>query len=144
MQQTHGEQIKIVSILLDKYINARMSKVLPNLTPKQTMILLELYDAPHHRLVQKEIENKLRTTHATTRGIIRRLTNSGMVVTSPDPDDRRQIFVSLTADGYQLVNEKRQAIYQVFDEADQKLMKGISQEDQDRFSQILGKIVNNF
>lgn len=145
MRQTNqGEKVKIASILLDKYVNARMSKVLPGLTPKQTMILLKLYEQPDHCLIQKHLEHQLRTSHATTRGIIRRLSQSGMVVTSQVADDRRQIEVHLTNEGFDLVQDKYDQINHVFESADRQMMKGISKEDQHRFAVILEHIINNF
>ncbi|MBL9057885.1 MAG: winged helix DNA-binding protein, partial [Rhodobacteraceae bacterium] len=36
---------------------------------------------------------------ATIKGVVDRLTRQGLVETSPDPEDRRRLTVSLTAEG---------------------------------------------
>lgn len=138
-----GQQMKIASILLEKLINQRMTKIVPNLTPQQTIIMMMLYERPSHTEVQKAIEGELKTSHATTRGIIKRLEQAQMVTTSPAANDRRQSVVHLTSQGLQLMQEKHAAIAETFQLADQTLTAGISQADLTRFREILDRMLAN-
>ena len=41
---------------------------------------------------------------ATMQGVIKRLASRSLIKRRPDPDDRRRLIVSLSSEGYELVN----------------------------------------
>lgn len=49
-----------------------MNKLDLGMTFTQTMIMMQLFEA-QRPLIQKQVEERLRISHATTRGIIKRL-----------------------------------------------------------------------
>lgn len=138
-----GQKLKVASILLEKLINQRMNKIVPDLTPQQTIIMMMLYERPTHTEIQKKIETELQTSHATTRGIIRRLEQADMVTTSPAAHDRRQSEVRLTSSGLAEMSKKYAAIKRTFQLADDRLTAGIDQDDLALFNKVLNQMLAN-
>lgn len=143
MKTSRNQEIKFLSLLSERMINQRMSRFNLGMTPTQTMVMMSLYDA-HQPLIQKNIETTLYISHATTRGIVKRLEQAGLVTTSPLPTDQRQVQVSLTTKGRQQMDAKAAEITQVLDDAEKQLVKGISKSELATFDRILQKMKDNF
>ena len=87
-----GPQIKTLSILIEKKMNAQLVANGINLTGTQISILAFLYD--HQKTVtQKEIELKFKISHPTVRGIIRRLVALNLVETTTSDQDLSLIHI---------------------------------------------------
>ena len=99
-----GPQIKTLSILIEKKMNAQLVANGINLTGNQISILAFLYD--HQKTVtQKEIELKFKISHPTVRGIIRRLVALNVVETTTSDQDRRQILLMLSTQGQKFIKK---------------------------------------
>ncbi|WP_367341283.1 MarR family winged helix-turn-helix transcriptional regulator [Limosilactobacillus sp.] len=143
MRTSRNQEIKFLSLLSEKMVNQRMARLHLGMTPAQSMIMMDLYEA-QRPLIQKEIEKRLYISHATTRGIIKRLQQAGMVVTTPLPTDQRQVQVRLTDEGRKRMSDKAGQITQVLDAAEDQLVQGINEEDLATFDRVLKKMKANF
>lgn len=143
VSQRIGQKLKIIDIMLEKHINQRMMKLVPGLTPQQITILILLYESPEHREIQKVIESRLKISHATTRGIVRRLEKAGLLTTSPAPNDRRQSNVQLTTKGLTLMDKDYQDMEQAFEAADRQLIRGIDSQELQHFQSLLDLMIQN-
>lgn len=143
MKTSRNQEIKFLSLLSEKMVNQRMARLRLGMTPAQTMIMMALYEAKEP-LIQKKIETQLYISHATTRGIIKRLQQAGLVTTAALPTDQRQVQISLTAVGQKRMATKAAAITKVLDEAEEQLTKGISPADLAVFDRTLERMKANF
>ncbi|MGN1279950.1 MAG: MarR family winged helix-turn-helix transcriptional regulator [Limosilactobacillus sp.] len=144
MRKFRGQQIKVLNILSEKEVQKNVSKIVPDLTPQQTMVLMFLRGSEDHQLLQKQLENQLRISHATTRGVIKRLENLGVVSTQPALPDRRQVQVSLTPVGLRMMSTKFNQINDAIEKTEAVLTKGISAEDLVIFDKVVQQMIANF
>ncbi len=88
---------------------------------------------------QKEIEDHLQVSHPTIVGIVSRLEKNGFVVCSVDEKDRRNKIVRAVDKALNTVdfirNGKR--------EMEERLTKGLSEEDLTEFRRIVGLMYEN-
>lgn len=69
-------------------------------TPQQHQAMLAIMGQPgRHWASIAEIADFLQLKHHTTVGLVDRCVAAGLVERNPDPDDRRQVRVTLTAKG---------------------------------------------
>ena len=80
---------------------ALFAQAIPELTTMQFAVLARL--AQLGPLSQNHLGREASMDAATIKGVVDRLVRQGLVVTTPDPDDRRRLTVSLTASGATLV-----------------------------------------
>ncbi|MEI4471580.1 MarR family winged helix-turn-helix transcriptional regulator [Frigidibacter sp. MR17.24] len=73
------------------------SGAIPEMTTTQFAALAKLTELGP--LSQNHLGRLTAMDGATIKGVVDRLVRQGMVVTSPDPDDRRRLTVSLTEQG---------------------------------------------
>ena len=71
------------------------------LTPLQFAALVKLRDLGE--VSQNQLGRLIAMDAATMQGVIKRLLARGLISRRPDPDDRRRLILSLTADGHKLV-----------------------------------------
>lgn len=70
------------------------------LTPQQHQALLAVKGFPERRqMTLSELAERLQIRHHSAVGLVNRLTGGGLLERIADTDDRRQVFVRLTADG---------------------------------------------
>ena len=72
------------------------------LTPLQFAALVKLRDLKE--VSQNHLGRLTAMDAATMQGVIKRLASRNLIKRRPDPDDRRRLIVSLSAEGYDLVN----------------------------------------
>ena len=72
------------------------------LTPLQFAALVKLRDLTE--VSQNHLGRLTAMDAATMQGVIKRLASRNLIKRRPDPDDRRRLIVSLSAEGYDLVN----------------------------------------
>lgn len=142
METPRTQEIKFLSLLSEQMVNKRMSKLDLGMTPTQTMIMMMLYDS-HQPILQKQLESQLYISHATIRGIIKRLHQAGMVEVTNLPTDQRQVQVSLTISGKNKMKTKAGDIVRALEETDAQLTKGISANDLAVFDRTLKKMKAN-
>jgi len=73
------------------------------LTPPQYFILSLLEEKDHRPF--KELAERLSCTRATITGIVDTMEKKGLVYRSPNPDDRRSLWVTLTGKGRRLLKD---------------------------------------
>ncbi len=88
---------------------------------------------------QTDLAAVMDVTPVTLGRMIDQLEKRGLVRRSPDPVDRRALRVSLTARATVPIARMRSLV----DESRQRAMQGLSQQDQDRFWELLGQIRGN-
>jgi DNA-binding MarR family transcriptional regulator len=75
------------------------------ITPQQHQALLAIMGQPGRQWASiAEIADFLQLKHHTSVGLIDRCVAAGLVERNPDPDDRRQVRVTLTEKGEKLLN----------------------------------------
>ncbi len=76
------------------------------LTPQQYQLLLAIKGYPgRERANITELAERMQLDHHSTVGLVDRTAERGLVRRRHDKDDRRQVHVSLTADGEQLLRK---------------------------------------
>ena len=76
------------------------------LTPQQHQALLAIKGFPERDYVTiSELAERLQIRHHSAVGLVDRLVGQGLVAREPSEDDRRQVYVSLTRRGRDLLEE---------------------------------------
>jgi DNA-binding MarR family transcriptional regulator len=78
------------------------------ISPPQYAVLCALHD--HPRTSQADVADLIGFDRATTGGLVDRLEAKGLVVRTPDPDDRRAKRLTLTDAGRVLLGEMQDAV----------------------------------
>ncbi|MEI4484585.1 MarR family transcriptional regulator [Frigidibacter sp. MR17.14] len=91
------EQVGFVLRRVTQRHLAIFSAAIPELTTTQFTTLAKLHELGP--LSQNHLGRVTAMDGATIKGVVDRLTRQGLVQTSPDPDDRRRLTVSLTDAG---------------------------------------------
>ena len=71
------------------------------LTPLQFAALVKLHDLGE--VSQNELGRRTAMDAATMQGVIKRLLARGLIDRKPDPEDRRRVVLSLTAEGHAMI-----------------------------------------
>jgi DNA-binding MarR family transcriptional regulator len=72
------------------------------ITPQQYLALIAVRGLPG-RVTVSELAERLQIRHHSAVGLIDRMVQQGLMVRQPDEADRRQVFVSLTPRGVDLL-----------------------------------------
>lgn len=91
-----AQQLKMLNIMIEKEMNHDLRALGINLTGTQVAVLMQLHQNPKQTITQKQIEVALKLSHPTTRGIVKRLVATGLITTTPAPQDQRQVALLLT------------------------------------------------
>lgn len=83
------------------------NEAIPEVTTTQFAVLAQL--SALGPLSQNHLGRVTAMDAATIKGVVDRLTRQGLVETAPDPEDRRRLTVSLTADGAALFAARLEA-----------------------------------
>lgn len=118
-----------------QYCEAKFQSV--GIWPGQVPILMEL--GKHGRLSQRDLAEKVRVTPATISGTLKRLERNGVIVRTGTEDDARVSLVSLSERGKQLMEEA----HSVFAEADELLVQGFTQEEQELALVLIRRMLEN-
>lgn len=74
------------------------------ITPQQYLALIAVRGFPgKERITVSELAERLQIRHHSAVGLIDRMVTQGLMVRQPGDDDRRQVFVSLTPYGTELL-----------------------------------------
>jgi len=71
----------------------------------QLLVLQYLSDQPDYRAFAKDIKGYINLNASTVSGIISRLESKGLVAKLPKPNDKRAVFITLTAKGAELLRK---------------------------------------
>ena len=138
-----GPQIKKLNTLIEKEMNNSINELLPNFTGAQFAVLVIIYENKADDLTQKDIETQLRLSHPTTRGMVKRLCNLDLIYITPMVSDRRQVIVKLTETGSKFMDENYDEITRRVTMIEQKFVKDIPTDEQEKFLKTLNKMIDN-
>ncbi|GGG74453.1 transcriptional regulator [Salipiger pallidus] len=106
-----------------------------NLTTTQFSVMHRLAeDGP---MSQNLLGRSVAMDGATTKGVVDRLIGRGLLVTAPDPGDRRRHLVSLTPDGVALIDEAVNAAIKVSAET----LAPLREREKETLLRLLKKII---
>ena len=76
------------------------------ITPQQHQALLAIKGYPgRDRVTVGELAERLQVAHHSAVGLIDRLTTENLVVREPSAEDRRRVFIALTAQGEEMLEQ---------------------------------------
>jgi DNA-binding MarR family transcriptional regulator len=125
------------------HINPRLQQVFNqfNLNPGEFDVLATLRRSGKlHTLTPNQLLQSLMLTSGAMTNRIDRLEQKGLVARSPDPNDRRGVYVSLTDAGLQLIDD---AVVAHTDNL-HKMLSPLSQAQQDQLSGLLKTLLHHF
>lgn len=88
----------------------------------------------------KELSQKMAVSSARVAALLKHLEHDGLITRSPDPGDNRQVVVSLTCRGAQLIKEKRAEVVNIIAEA----LEELGPEEAETYLRIEEKFRQNF
>jgi DNA-binding MarR family transcriptional regulator len=104
--------LKYIEILIKlrkiiRSINLESKKVEKELgvSIPQLLVLQYLSDQLDYRAFAKDIKSYINLNASTVSGIISRLESKGLVTKVPEPNDKRAVFITLTAKGAELLHK---------------------------------------
>ena len=106
------------------------------LTPLQFAALMKLADVGEAS--QNHLGRLTAMDAATMQGVIKRLIARGLIARRPDPDDRRRLLLTLTADGSVLVDMATARGHRISDET----LEPLSPMERQTFLKLLRRITD--
>lgn len=110
---------------------AIFSEAIPQITTTQFAVLARLVELGP--LSQNHLGRETAMDGATIKGVVDRLSRQGLVITSPDQEDRRRLTVSISEPGAALFRETRDRALHVSD----KTLEPLSAEERQLIMQLL-------
>ena len=126
---------------ISDYIEADANRALEQygITFSQARVLSFLLNSQDKVTIQKDIEEFLELKHPTVIGILQRMEAKGIIVSSVDPQDKRQKVITLTDTAFEL--EKRIADH--VEDAERRMAEGMTGEELDTIKRLLYKVYKN-
>ncbi|WP_258088318.1 MarR family winged helix-turn-helix transcriptional regulator [Weissella fangxianensis] len=150
MQQTFldeiGPQIKIANTLIEKELNSRVASLINEypLTGPQITLMVYLYESKGRTITQKEVADKFVLSHPTIRSIVKRLANQGLIDVGYLETDHRQVTLSLSNKGFQLLEKHIDDIQQTMTDVNKQIVSQLSDTDIQQLQQYLSTIIHHF
>lgn len=150
MQQTFldeiGLQIKIANTLIEKELNSRVASLISEypLTGPQITLMVYLYESKGRTITQKEVADKFVLSHPTIRSIVKRLANHGLIDVGYLETDHRQVTLSLSNKGFQLLEKHIDDIRQTMTDVNKQIVSQLSDTDIQQLQQYLSTIIHHF
>lgn len=150
MQQTFldeiGPQIKIANTLIEKELNSRVASLISEypLTGPQITLMVYLYESKGRTITQKEVADKFVLSHPTIRSIVKRLANQGLIDVGYLETDHRQVTLSLSNKGFQLLEKHIDDIQQTMTDVNKQIVSQLSDTDIQQLQQYLSTIIHHF
>lgn len=136
-----GQQLKVLNILVEKAMNNGLKQLGLSLTGTQVAVLsLVQQRAP---ITQKQVEVALKLSHPTTRGIVKRLVATGLIQTTSQAVDQRQIVLRLTATGQDLMKTNFEQLKAQVAGVESQMVNGLSTAEQATLQQLLMRMIQN-
>lgn len=105
-----------------------------NLTPTQFSTLMRI--AEHGALSQNHLGRLAAMDTATIKGVVDRLKEKGLLVTNPDPNDKRRFIISLTPEGSAMTHKLREDGYAI----SRRTLSPLKPVEQKKLLELLKKI----
>ena len=103
-------------------------------------VLIELYEAPDRRLRMSDLANRVLLTRSGLTRLVDRLEKADYITRSPDPDDRRGYYASITESG---IDAMRQAWKVYSASIQQAFADHINPEEAEFLIDILSRMLDN-
>lgn len=113
---------------------ALFSERIPQITTTQFAVLARLVELGPQS--QNLLGRATAMDAATIKGVVDRLTRDGLVATSPDPEDRRRLTVSLTPKGA----DAFEGLYRTALEVSEATLAPLSPSEQASFLKLLARL----
>lgn len=126
-----GLLIREIHTMIEKDANRHMQAV--NLSFAQFSVLMFLYSSGKDKVLSKDIQAKLHLAQSTAAGLISRLEAKGYIICSPDANDGRLKWVSLSTEGKKRCDEA-EAVREISEE---KVIRSVAPEKREEFLQML-------
>ena len=97
------------------------SRLITNFTPTQFSVLVRLYDVG--AVSQNQLGRLVGMDAATTKGVVNRLVDKGLVKTRPDGTDMRRLVISLTDQGVAVLAKTVPMAHRITTETTAKLTR---------------------
>lgn len=126
---------------ISDYIEADANRALEQygITFSQARVLSFLLNSQDKVTIQKDIEEFLELKHPTVIGILQRMEAKGIIVSSVDPQDKRQKVITLTDTAFEL----EKAIADHVEDAERRMAEGMTGEELDTIKRLLYKVYKN-
>ena len=132
-----GFYIKRISDYIETDANRALEQY--GITFSQARVLSFLLKSQDKVTIQKDIEEFLELKHPTVIGILQRMEAKGIIVSSVDPQDKRQKVITLTAAAFEL----EKAIADHVEDAEQRMAEGMTSEELEEIKRLLYKVYKN-
>ncbi len=133
-------QIKTVGHLVKReFDNSATKKHADNLTGTHGWIIGYLYHNKDKNIYQKDLEEKFSIRRATVSGIIKLMEKNGLIEKIGDEADKRLKKLVLTQKAIDIHNSVMEDLKKI----EEKLQKGLSQEEIDNFFLVMEKMKKN-
>ena len=141
-----GPQIKIANTLIEKELNSRVASLISEypLTGPQITLMVYLYESKGRTITQKEVADKFVLSHPTIRSIVKRLANHGLIDVGYLETDHRQVTLSLSNKGFQLLEKHIDDIRQTMTDVNKQTVSQLSDTDIQQLQQYLSTIIHHF
>ena len=136
MPKHFGRLFRVLHWCLDQSVTNALAKV--ELTAAQGPILGYLSRSPQPPC-PRDIEQEFHLTHPTVSGLLSRLEKKGFVEFRPDEQDRRCKRIYILPKGEQM----HETMHRTILETEERLVAGFTQEEQDRFHEMLLRAIDN-
>lgn len=133
-----GLKIRQTEIAIDKYIDRNIrSKGIGGMTGMEGFTLVTILK--HGPLTATSLRKVTRLSKASTSATLAGLEKKGLIVQVPNGEDKRSKILEVTEKG----READKIYHAHFEEMDQKLSKGMSQEDVETLLTLLERVREN-
>lgn len=136
MEQKVGYYIKLINDKIKTKADYDLKS--NNLTLSQSRVLSFIHQHGGET-TQKEIEDNLKVAHPTVVGLVKRMEKHGFLISFFDPNNGRNKIVKLTPKAEVIGNN----MAQVIDGQEDKILKGLSEEERKQFLYYLVEIYKN-
>lgn len=105
----------------------------------QVLIFLSHREKEGKVTLIRDVEQELHISKSVTSNLIKRMEKNGFIYLEPSPTDKRAKYVYLTDS----VKDKLNDMKQFFEEVDQDMMTGVSEEDLTIFFKVMHQFYKN-
>lgn len=132
-----GAILKQINDVMEKNANNALRS--QDLTMSQAGMLIWLDETEEKSATFKELEKAFRVSQPTIVGIIKRLEQKGWIKVQSDASDKRIRIAQLTESG----REKCQVGYEHMAQAEEELLRALSEKERREFIRLLIKVKNS-
>lgn len=137
VKNSAGGMIKQINEALERDANNNLKSL--GLTMSQLSVLLQLDDKTDGSMTLKEVEKALHCAQSTAHGLVTRLEDKGLIMSTGDSSDKRIRVIRITRNGKQICSDAQQEMKSVED----RILKPLSESEREIFLSCLSKVRNS-